>query len=807
MKAKSQMKKMKKDNSKQGNKSSNKRFAETSIDDMISMVEDDDEMSEEAPKATKQKRKLRKKKLEQGERIEDEEEEEDDDFGEENYLAGKGRLSQEEYLKHLKQTDPEFYATMMESRDILDMHSSGSENEMEGSEKEDDEGDDEEYDPERGGAVLELPDKLEADSDESGAEEEESLEKRGHNVVTYAMVTEWEKQLNGPEALNAFVEVNQAFSAAITSLGEKKKQETVASKYKVEGPQIFNAIIRMCLKNIPTAISRILSVKTNNENPSKCKKWSKYRNFIKAYLRNIVMLTECVAEPTALEAILSRGVMHLLPYFAANNMPSQMLFKRLTTLWATSEKRVQVLAFICIFRLCRALKGSFLEWGLKRLYITYVHNSRFTSPSTWGLIDFMRVSLVELYALNEAFAYKHAFVYIRQMAIHLRNAITIKKKDQVQLVYNWQYIHCLHLWADLLGKTHPSPALQPIIYPLTQVAIGTMKLQPTATFTPLVFHVCGILTSLSRYTRTFIPVLPFLLEVLNKTAAVKTQKKFARGHLDWMCMLRVSRGEMAESAFKDGLVEQVYNGLIDYLSVESSSISFPELVVPAVLQLKVFIKNQKNSPEHTIKMKQLLDKIKENSAFIESKRRDVSFGIANSKAVEDWEISIKQQGSPLEKHYQLWKTAWEKQHMKRLSNRVLIDDVQLPTIKKKELLDKQKARDKEDIKDLFLSDNDDNDDSDDETRFLMRAERPLKPKDTEEEDEDEDEEDDDEEEDESEDEENEVNGGEKKDEDLKAEDFNIADIEDDGAADVVTEINFSDIEADDEVDDFGDQSD
>jgi nucleolar complex protein 2 len=94
------------------------------------------------------------------------------------------------------------------------------------------------------------------------------------------------------------------------------------------------------------------------------------------------------------------------------------------------------------------------------------------------MINFMQRSLIEIYACNLKLAYEHVFVYIRQLAIHLRNAMNLKKKESFQAVYNWQYVHSLCLWSKLLGALVAKTGnefLQQLIYPLTQVIMGTIK--------------------------------------------------------------------------------------------------------------------------------------------------------------------------------------------------------------------------------------------------------------------------------------------------------------------------------------------
>ena len=63
----------------------------------------------------------------------------------------------------------------------------------------------------------------------------------------------------------------------------------------------------------------------------------------------------------------------------------------------------------------------------------FVKNTKFMSPKAKPVITFMQNSLVEIFSLDVHLTYQHAFVYIRQLAIHLRNAMVRQKKVQYLL--------------------------------------------------------------------------------------------------------------------------------------------------------------------------------------------------------------------------------------------------------------------------------------------------------------------------------------------------------------------------------------
>lgn len=601
-------------------------------------------------------------------------------------------------LEKLKKTDPDFYNFLEENDENLlnfDVDSGDD-----GSDKEDVDEDDDDK--------VHKPGPLRGDSDESDFEDEEAKPVQGK--ITLKMVAQWQADLQSEVKvkLTTLATVIKAFNAAMV----RATSEDGASdgEYKVEGSSVFNAVIQMCVLYLPGAIRKYLGMEQSGKDPQKCKHFIKIKTHLISYLGDLLKLLGGVTSENILTVLL-KHLHQMSIYVACFIRIAKQALKKLFTFWSTGEETVRVLAFLCILRITRNQQPALLDLVLKAMYMTYVKNCKFVSPSTWPGINFMRRSLVEMFSLDLNVSYQHVFLYIRQLAIVLRNAIVVQKIENRQAVYNWQFVNSMHLWADLLGATSNKAQLQPLIYPLVMIITNTIKLVPTHQYYPLRFHCVEILVNLSKESNTFMPILPFLVEVLTTFDFNKKHKKVSMKPLDFSCILRLAKSQLMENGFKDSVIERLYGLMLEYTANESHIIAFPDVTLLAVIQLKQFLKTCSVS-NYTKKMRQLLEKIEENSKFIERERAKISFSLSEDKMVAAWETSIRTKGTPLQTFFENWSKINRIQKRKKITKN---DEIagELPKIKRVKLSDdatqNAQAEDKGPVE-LFPSDDEEEDD-------------------------------------------------------------------------------------------------
>ncbi|XP_076266576.1 nucleolar complex protein 2 [Rhynchophorus ferrugineus] len=574
-----------------------------------------------------------------------------------------------EDLEKLKKTDPEFYKFLQENDNKLLQFALS-----------DEEGEDQSADEDVKKESVHKPNTdLEVASDESDFEAEDDSPKDNH-IITLKLIKQWQSSIKTDRSNKTIIELTQAFHAALKRVSNSE-EENEPLKYKVEASSVFNAIIQICVMELGPAIRRYLGLQSGSKQPPhKCKKFNKVKRVLKLYFTNLLKLLIGVTSSN-IQTVLLKHLHYMSPMLNSYTNITKSILTKLIKLWSTADDSVRVLSFFCILRIVTNQMGGTLDICIKSMYMAYVRNSKFVSISTLASINFMRRSLVEMFALDLNVSYTHVFLYIRQLAIQLRNAITVNKKENTQAVYNWQFVNSLRLWGSLLALTQNKQQMHQLVYPFIQVCLGTIKLVPTAQYYPLRFHVVQILIDFTKDTKVFIPILPFLLEVLTSYNFDKKHQKISMKPLHFTCLLRLSKSQLLENGFKDTIIDTIYSQILEYLSIVSHSVSFPDLSLVCILQIKQFIKKCKTM-KYTRKLKQALEKIEQNSNFIESERSKLMLQLTDVKQIEGWESQIRAKGTPLVTFYTSWCKVRNIRKSKALTNNDALADYKLPTLKR-----------------------------------------------------------------------------------------------------------------------------
>ena len=502
---------------------------------------------------------------------------------EEDIEASEARMKKE--LEKLSETDPEFHKYLKDNESSL-LEYGDDDDEM------DEDGEEDEYIQDEDAMDEFLSDDDNDDmkaevSDESIKKQFEKQQRLQENkfLLTPQRLEQVEQSAFEYHSIKGLKRIISAFRTASHLSDANRKDEEVDSddeeamrsrkkEFQITSPVVFDRLMSVCLVNCHEEFYYHLLEKQSEDdsddessasgseddekkeafdeskpiNPSKLSKsphWSKVGPSMESFFKSTLhLLSEAGKDANLLKFVLT-ALSKYVPYLTAFPKITKKLLKTCVKIWSapldTSEdyNAVRLQAFLRIRQMAITQPYPLIEDCLKMTYLSYAQRSKFGTASNvtsvLPTLTFMGNCIVELYTLDYASAYQHAFIYIRQLALHLRTALMKHTPESMAAVYCWQYIHCLKLWVAVLsasqkknvsledsnsklgggaGKDEEANLLRSLVYPLTEIILGVCRLIPTTRYVPLRLHCVRLLQQLAASTESFIPTTSLLLGVL-----------------------------------------------------------------------------------------------------------------------------------------------------------------------------------------------------------------------------------------------------------------------------------------------------
>jgi len=559
---------------------------------------------------------------------------EDSDSEDEDLAAAEMKMQAE--LEKMEEKDPEFHQFLQENDEELLDYNNGA-------------GDDDDDDDD------DAPSGKPMDEDD-----EDEREVEGNTVrMTTTMLAKLEKatfKAHGVKSLKKFVTAfKSACHLADGDDGEAEKQQR-GRKYHFESSDVFDRLMVLSLtrlheefhyhllgkgaaakaplhKKKDKAEKKAAAAEAQQEaeqdesidinkgmNPKlleKSRRWADIKPILLSFFKSSNHILTEAKEPDLVVFVL-KSLAEFVPYMSPFPRLAESLLKTLTTLWSApidaSEdyQVVRLHSFLRIRQLALTQPFPYVEECLKKTYLAYAQRAKFANASSvtssLPTLTFMGNCVVELYSLDYHSSYQHAFVYIRQMALHLRTAMQKKTLEALGAVYCWQYLHCLKLWVAVLAEAcqHKEDSnlsggedqlLRSLIFPLTQVILGTARLVPSARYLPLRLHCVRLLQQLAAAAEIFLPTTSILLEVFDMREFSLQPKKTNKSNVQPMALTFRLRADNPLRSMEE--LEMCISEVFVLLNREADlyrfSAGFPEFSVRICQRLRKFSKETRFS--------------------------------------------------------------------------------------------------------------------------------------------------------------------------------------------------------------------
>lgn len=501
-----------------------------------------------------------------------------------------------------------------------------------------------------------------ADSDIEGIEtvvDDESIqgdldfeEKPSKNIVTAEMVDSWCKSIKESGKVGAIRSLMRAFRWA-SHYGDDEGGDSSA-RLGTMSSSVFNKIMIFVLTEMDGILRKLLKLPASGGKKETIKdlmntrQWKNYNHMVKSYLGNALHILNQMTDTEMISFTLRRlkcstSLLAALPSLLRRYIKVALHF------WGTGGGALPVVSFLFLRDLCVRIGSDCLDECYKGVYKAYVLNCQFVNASKLQHIQFLGNCVIELLGVDLATAYQHAFVFIRQLGMILREALTMKTKEAFRKVYEWKFINCLELWTGAVCAYSSEADFRPLAYPLTQIILGVARLVPTARYFPLRLRCVRMLNRIAAATSTFIPVSMLLLDMLEMKELNRSATGGVGKAVDLRAILKVSKPTLKTRAFQEACVYAVIEELAEHLAQWSYSIAFFELSFIPSVRFRGFCKSTKVE-RFRKEMRQLIRQIDATSEFTNRRRTSISFLPNDPVASSVFEAEKKSGASPLSQY-------------------------------------------------------------------------------------------------------------------------------------------------------------
>ncbi|KAI4306718.1 hypothetical protein L6164_029972 [Bauhinia variegata] len=536
-----------------------------------------------------------------------------------------------EQLERLQQKDPEFYEFLKEHDNEL----------LQFSDEDIDE--DVDTDLEDGDPQLD---------DEAGKHEIEEKGQKSQKAITTAMVDSWCKSIQENGSLSAVRSLMRAFRTACHH-GDDGEGESV-TKLSIISSSVFNKIMLFVLNEMDGILRNLLKLpafggkKETIKDLMTTKQWKPHGHLVKSYLGNALHILNQMTDMEMISFTLRR-IKYSSLFLAAFPTLLRKYIKVAIHFWGTGGGALPIVSFLFLRDVCIRIGSDCTDECFRGIYKAYVLNCPFVNAVKLQHLHLLRNCVIELLGVDLPTAYQHAFVFIRQLAMILREALNTKTKEAFRKVYEWKFMNCLELWTGAICAYSSDPDFKPLAYPLIQIISGVARLVPTARYFPLRLRCVRMLNRIAASANSFIPVSMLLLDMLEMKELNRPPTGGVGKAVDLHAVLKVSKPTLKTRAFQEACVFSVVEGLAEHLAQWSYSVAFFELSFIPLVRLRTFCKLTKVE-RFRKEIRLLIRQIEANIEFVNGKRMSIDF-LPNDPAASSFlEDEKKSAVSPLSKY-------------------------------------------------------------------------------------------------------------------------------------------------------------